>query len=240
MFAAACAVVVVLAIVGAVRRLVNDHHSDPLAARPVVADGEMLTDVADADARSRSDPLGIAGPASVSAGIPAGFAPTAEGARVAAVGWVASLPALLRLGPIRVEQTLTDRLSQRAVAAGVIGQVSSVRDDLSSQLGADLSRFTVTESPLTVNGELTSASSAVVSVWSAFVTASTPDAPVEVQYRTHRLSLVWEADDWRLDDLTVAEGPTPVTVAGQAPTGFVEYVTVAGWVPATAAGIEQE
>ena len=55
---------------------------------------------------------------------------------------------------------------------------------------------------------------------------------VEAIWRTHRVALVWERDDWRIDDVAITEGPTPVPNDVALPSPASEFVTVDGWEPA--------
>ena len=52
------------------------------------------------------------------AGVPAGYPRSGAGAATAATNWVASFPTIVRLGPIRLDNTLNQLLSQRIADAG--------------------------------------------------------------------------------------------------------------------------
>jgi hypothetical protein len=52
--------------------------------------------------------------------------------------------------------------------------------------------------------------------------------------------LVWERDDWRIDDVTIAEGPTPVPTGTALPSEPSDFVDVDGWEPAVFADTTTE
>ena len=54
------------------------------------------------------------------------------------------------------------------------------------------------------------------------------------------MRLVWEDDDWKVDDVTRTEGPTPQTMAENLPSSGAEFAAMAKWTPAVLAGSSVE
>ena len=173
------------------------------------------------------------------AGVPVGYPRSSRGAVTAAVNWVASLPTVVRLGPLRLADTMSQLLSEDQ---GVAGAEEVVADyfELFDELGPDFASRVWIESPLQVTTTQTSDSAADVSVWSMLVTGDPVDGPIEALWRTHHISLVWERDDWRIDDVTIAEGPTPVPTGTALPSEPSDFVGVDSWEPAVFADTTTE
>ena len=55
-------------------------------------------------------------------------------------------------------------------------------------------------------------------------------------WRTHTVTLVWEDEAWRVDDVVRRDGPTPVLAAMELPSTGAEFDPVIGWTPAVLAG----
>ena len=169
------------------------------------------------------------------AGIPVGYPSTDEGAATAAVNWVASFPTIVRMGPIRLDDTLNTLLSESRAASGS-DEVIADYFTLIDELGPDFASRIWIESPLQFDVADATDTTASVAVWSMLVTGDAEDGDVEAIWRTHRISLVWERDDWRIDDVTIIEGPTPAPNAVSLPSPSSEFVAVDEWEPAVFAG----
>lgn|GEM_PF-1154993 len=169
------------------------------------------------------------------AGIPVGYPTTSDGAATAAVNWVASFPTIVRMGPIRLDDTLNTLLSESRAASGS-DEVIADYFMLIDELGPDFASRIWIESPLQFDVAEATPTTATVAVWSMLVTGDADDGDVEAIWRTHRISLVWERDDWRVDGVAISEGPTPVPNAISLPSSASEFVTVDGWEPAVFAG----
>ncbi|MFN3256235.1 MAG: hypothetical protein ACE37B_11100 [Ilumatobacter sp.] len=169
------------------------------------------------------------------AGIPVGYPSTDDGAATAAVNWVASFPTIVRMGPIRLDDTLNTLLSESRAASGS-DEVIADYFTLIDELGPDFASRIWIESPLQFDVTETAGATASVAVWSMLVTGDAEDGDVEAIWRTHRISLVWERNDWRIDDITINEGPTPAPNALSLPSPSSEFVTVDEWQPAVFAG----
>lgn len=165
-------------------------------------------------------------------GIPVGYPQTRAGAATAAVNWVASFPRLMRLNPLSLQNTLTDLMSVDGARLGV-DEVIADYFELYDELGPEFRERVWIESPLQSLLVEQSDTTARVAVWSVVVTGGGPDdATVVSIWRTHRIDLVWERDDWKIDGVEVSEGPTPVTTDLALPASPAEFTEVDSWTPA--------
>jgi hypothetical protein len=164
-------------------------------------------------------------------GVPVGYPASGVGAATAAVNWVASFPTLVRMGPIRLTDTLDTLLSQRRAASGT-EEVIADYFTLIDELGSDFGNRIWIESPLQVDVTAVTDRAATVAVWSMLTTGDRADDRVEAIWRTHRIGLIWERDDWRIDDVSIVEGPTPVANDVALPSPASEFLAVDGWEPA--------
>jgi hypothetical protein len=180
-----------------------------------------------------------AGPKGDSSGIPVGYLHTEAGARAAAVGWVSSLGALIRLGPIAAQDAVRALTSKR-VAESTIDKFRADRDRFADQFGADPANAIWIESPLAVHTVEWSPDRAVVAVWSQLVVGAPTGNTVQALWRTHTVTVVWEGDDWRVDDVTEVEGPTPDVAPGDLPVSGADFAPLAEWTPAVLAGSSVE
>ncbi len=161
------------------------------------------------------------------------------GARAAAVGWVAVLGRLLASGPIATGELLGELLTEEAAAETADG-FRRERQRFIEQFGVDPSQALWVESPLTVHVAELSGDRATVLVWSQLIAGSPEATTVDAVYRTHTVSLLWERDRWRVDDVSRREGPTPMVAAGELPSPGEHFAVVAAWTPAVLAGVPVE
>ncbi|WP_420451755.1 hypothetical protein [Ilumatobacter sp.] len=178
----------------------------------------------------QSEPIAVVA-ASDLAGVPVGYPRSERGAATAAVNWVASFPTVVRMGPLRLDDMMSQLLSAERAASGS-DEVVSDYFALFDELGPDFAERVWMESPLQVVTTQSTESAAQVSVWAMLVTGDPVDGPIEVLWRTHHVSLVWERDDWRIDDVAITEGPTPAPTDTALPSAPSEFVEVDGWEPA--------
>ena len=165
------------------------------------------------------------------AGVPVGYPRSDRGAATAAVNWVASFPTIIRMGPIRLDDTLNRLLSARTASSGsdaVVSDYFALFDELGPRFGE---RVWI-ESPLQVEVIEFDSSSAQIVVWSVLVTGDPGEGPIESVWRTHRIDVVWERDDWRIDEVSITEGPTPIPNEIALPSPAADFVRVDGWQPA--------
>ena len=196
----------------------------PSASTP----GEPARSADSAESDSAPVPVVAAGEL---ASVPVGYPQSGRGAATAAVNWVASFPTVVRMGPLRLDDTISQLLSEERAASGT-EEVVTDYFELFDELGPGFAERVWMESPLQVITTGSTEATAEVSVWAMLVTGDLVDGPVEVLWRTHHISLVWERDDWRIDDVTISEGPTPVPTDMALPSAPSEFVEVDGWEPA--------
>jgi hypothetical protein len=234
---AVVAAVAAVAAVGwvAVSHLVGDGSS---AAQRTSVAVPVVTSVPSSSPRGATEQV-TAGPDGDSSGVPTGYVDTAAGARAAAVGWVSSLGTLVRLGPIATADALRAVTSAR-VAEATIDRFRTERDQFTNQFHADPSRAIWIESPLTVTVTDWSPAVATVRVWSQLVVGVGSESTVQVMWRTHTVRLVWEHGDWKVDDVTQTEGPTPQTMPENLPSSGAEFEAMSQWNPAVLAGSSVE
>jgi hypothetical protein len=164
------------------------------------------------------------------AGVPAGYPPTEQGAATAAVNWVAALPTLLEMGPVRLTDTLARFWSTRAV-----GEIEATVTDyfaLADRAEGDLSNWVWVEAPIRTRVAPISENAVEAQVWAVLIVGDRVDGPVEAMWRTHSLELVWEAGDWRIDRASVLEGPTPDLISTALPSPVGDFAIVDTWQPA--------
>ncbi|MDJ0771686.1 MAG: hypothetical protein QNJ12_23065 [Ilumatobacter sp.] len=235
-------VVLVVAMLGvwAIRSFVLDTGASEPSTRPAEASstvpGQAGVDPAETQAAMPVQPVVAAGDL---AEVPVGYPRSERGAATSAVNWVASFPTVVRMGPIRLDDTLGQLLSERRAASGT-DEVVADYFMLIDELGPDFASRVWIESPLQVDILDADASTATVAVWALLVTGDPEHGPIEALWRTHRIDLVWERDDWRIDDVVITEGPTPIPNEVALPSPASDFVTVDAWEAAVFADTTTE
>lgn len=241
----ALAVVMVVAIAGVVLPwLVGDRSRSQLPAEavpigPAAAEPEAVhvephaTDGGPRPAGEMGE-VSVASPTSTSWGVPVGYPQSPAGVRAAAVGWVAALGDLMQMGPIARQDTLAALVSTGALG-DTVESFRTERDRFRSEFGRDPSQLVWLDVPLSVAISSATDQRAVVEVWSALHFGTVTER-IEVMWRIHTITLVWERDSWRVDDVARREGPTPVVVSNVLASHGSEFVEVTGWRPAVLAG----
>jgi hypothetical protein len=228
--AAVVAVAVVVAVGGVVGpRLAGDRSTDrqEAAATPLAPVPPGSDDVSGGE-------TAVAAPAAATWGVPIGYPQSPAGVRAAAVAWVAALGDLMRMGPIARNDTLGALLSQRALT-DTIDSFDAERDRFRTEFGRDVSQAVWFDAPLAVEIVDAEPARAVVEVWSALLFGTVTDR-VEVLWRTHVVTLLWERGSWRVDEVVRRDGPTPVAATTSMPSTGADFEDVTGWVPAVLAG----
>jgi len=221
---AGVALLLVMLTVWAIRSLAigDDESAAPSVATTIAPADSIVAD-------EQADPVVVAS-ADVE-GVPVGYPPSEAGATTAAVNWVASFSTLVRMGPLRLSDSLQRLMTESGAAAGVDGAVADYLTFLDG-FGGDFGERIWIEAPLrTATTEFTT-DVAEVSVWAALITGDPASGPVEVLWRTHRISLRWERDDWRVEAVAVQEGPTPIPVEAALPSPPSDFESVDSWTPA--------
>jgi len=232
---AACGAV---AAVAWVPRLISSSDERPdVAPQVVTVTGDARPTVGAAgDTGSTSavpaEQLSV-GPYGTEWGVPSGYVRTAQGAEAAAVGWVSSLGELMRMGPIARSDTLHRLLSTR-IAEETVDDFNAERDRFIKTFGVDPSIGMWRESPLATSVATATESQVIVRVWAQVMIGS--DDRVEVLWRTHTVTMIWQGDDWRVDDVTRVQGPTPSPTPGALPSPPADLDALADWTPAVLVG----
>lgn len=220
---AAAAVAALLLIGWSVRSFVVDDNSTAVTSDVVVAAGDGSAENAPVEVR----PVAVA----TVRGIPVGYPQTTSGAATSAVNWVASFPQLMSLNPLSLQNALIDLMSERGAATFVDDAVEDYIA-LIEELGPAIRERVWIESPLQATVHSGTDTSATVGVWSVVVTGGGENAAVVALFRTHRIDLVWERGDWKIDEVTVNEGPTPTMADGVLPSSPGEFSEIDTWEPA--------
>ena len=232
---AGAAVVVVLLLAWTVRSFVMDAGGRTPPTAPVVAEAAPAI-----EASTESSPAPPPVAAGEVSGVPVGYPGTTAGAATAAVNWVASFPRIMRLNPLSLQNTLSDVLSEHGATTGT-DEVLADYFELADALGAEFRERVWVESPLQTTMLQHTDTTARVAVWSVVVTGAGPtNEPVLSIWRTHRISLVWERDDWKIDAVEVLEGPTPAPAERALPSEPAEFEQVDSWTPAVLADTTKE
>jgi hypothetical protein len=176
----------------------------------------------------------VAAPSSATFGVPVGYPQSSAGVRAAAVAWVSSLGEVLQMGPIGRDELLAAVLSRRALAE-TVEEFRAERDRFNTEFGRDLSQAVWRDAPLTVRITVAESTRAVVEVWSVLLYGTTTDR-IEMLWRTHTITLVWERESWRVDDVARRDGPTPVLADVAMPSTGTEFDPVIDATPAVLAG----
>jgi len=178
--------------------------------------------------------MAAAGPFSEEWGVPVGYVQSKQGAQAAAVGWVGALGPLMMMGPIATGDTLR-ALMTVASAEPMIEAVRVERDRFVKTFKADPVLGIWVESPLQIDLVEFAPERAVVKVWSQLLMGAATDE-VQVLWRTHTVTLLWERGDWRVDAVARVEGPTPAIAATLLPSPGSDFAELARWTPAMVAG----
>ena len=220
---AAGAVVALLLIGWSVQSFVVDDDSTDVTSDVVAAAGDGSTEASPVDVR----PVAVA----AVRGIPVGYPQTRNGASASAVNWVASFPQLMQLNPLSLQNALIELMSERGAALFIDDAVAEYMV-LLEELGPERHERVWIESPLQATVHASTDTTATVGVWSVLVTGGEDATGVVSLFRTHRIDLVWERGDWKIDEVAVSEGPTPVIADGVLPSSPGDFAEINTWEPA--------
>jgi hypothetical protein len=211
----------------------DDGETPAVSMHPVPSTADSAGSAATAGANAVT---AAAGPTAEVWGVPVGYPHTAAGAAAAAVGWVSSLGSLMRMGPIARADTLGELMTVEA-ARETITDFDAERDRFVESFGADPLLGLWIDAPLQVSVMEADGRRAVVQVWSLLV-LGTAEREVQGLWRTHTVTVRWERDDWRVEDVSRVEGPTPTMAPARLPSPPADLAAVAAWTPAVFAGVE--
>lgn len=178
------------------------------------------------------------GPRAVEHGVPVGWSRDAEGARAAATSAVELTGELVAAGFITRRDMIGVLASQRyapTLAADSAVQLREMLGELADD-GVTASAVLWRELPLTAEIVEIDDAAALVQVWAVLVAGAPGRGTPRQAWRTVTVSLVWERDDWRVDDWAATAGPTPA-LANNAPIATLdELADVTAWPAAPVGG----
>ncbi len=159
-------------------------------------------------------------------------APSLDDARAVALWWVASTGDLVKMGPIARSELVRERVAS-ASAATMGEHLEADLAKLADRLPIPATELRLVETPITIDISVDSATGqARARVWSVVVFGARDLGSPRTVFRTSRLVLVVEADEWRLASFTSVQGPTPIA-AEVLPSAWEAFAVVAGWSPAS-------
>jgi hypothetical protein len=176
---------------------------------------------------SDDEPVGP-GPRSSVGGVGVGFTQTEEGAVAAAVSYAAASQSWLYLDDVQLEEAVGTVVAP--VAPQLVDQVSNEVALLRDRLGDADGTVWFVVAPLATKLDSFDSSSAVVRVWVVRVLSADGVAVPQSGWQTLTFELGWYGD-WKVADLSEAEGPTPQLEAGLQPwaAGYLDE-TLVGFV----------
>lgn len=178
------------------------------------------------------------GPSVVVDGMSHGWSHDAIGAEAAAVA------AVRATGPIAKAGFISRADLIRSIASTDFGPKLAVASsaqlmEMTAELGAAKvapADIVWVELPLRSRIVGAAADRAVAEVWSVLVVGVAGKGAPRQVWRTVTVTLVWEGDDWRIDDWTTVPGPTPALTPEAAISDVAAVATVLSWDVAPLAG----
>ena len=164
------------------------------------------------DAKPRPQTASVTGPSRVEAGVPVGYPQTSDGARAAAVRYVAVLGGVLGLDPYRRDLALSavsrDGWPPAAIAARWatrpnIEQATGVQEALRSGSPVIAAAVPVMARVTAYNGD-----TATIAVWATAVLGTARLGSLDQSWATETVTLAWSGD-WKLTVYESAPGPVP-------------------------------
>lgn len=156
----------------------------------------------------------------------------------------AALAAVRLTGPVAKAGFISRADLIRSIASASFGPKLALAStsqlaEMTTELGAaKVAPADLMWSELPLTSRVTSAINATVTVdvWSVLIVGVPGKGAPRQVWRTVTVTLVWERDDWRIDNWTTAPGPTPAL----APTAAISDVTAIAkqldWAPAPVGG----
>lgn len=177
------------------------------------------------DSSTQATSIGTAGPSRVQHGVPAGFGQTSEGAVAAAASFVCTGQAILNMDPLAAEQAIREMASSTSAdqqVADALTKLRAARAALAGGSGPVIYR----QAAIAWRVENFSTDRARVAVWNVGVLVREGVAPPQAGWAISTFDLVWERDDWRVLDETVAPGPAPILDNSAAPSTAIQFTAM--------------
>ncbi|MGI8711557.1 MAG: hypothetical protein ACR2LA_11255 [Acidimicrobiales bacterium] len=188
--------------------------SRPGAVGEEVAGARVAPSAAEAEVGAGPGGDAGAGPSTVVDGVPMGYRPDAQGAEAAAREFVRATASMVTMEP------------EAAVAAQRVMAASAAEEDLVARRSAELQNIwgsagredlSYWYTPIASRGSMSGAQEALAEVWYVGVLRSSLKPGLQT-WRTASFRLVWEDDDWRVDQQSEVVGPVPTSPLSEAPT----------------------
>jgi hypothetical protein len=185
----------------------------------VVGRGAPSLDPVPADDHPEPLPAGpppSAGMADERAAAPGGFARGEDGAVAAVIAYATASQRWLYFTDDEITAAVTEiatPLAALRLAADAVSEIRTARD----QLGASPGRVWWLVRPLAWRLDHHTPDEARVSVWVVTVLSAAEVAAPQTEWMTVTIDLAWLEDDWRVDAVHDAPGPTPMTGPGDQP-----------------------
>lgn len=165
------------------------------------------------------------GPSRTKGIVPVGFDRSSKGAVTAATAYVALTPKLYFAND-KVFNTSVVQLTAPTYTQTFVDAISASRTSARQIYTADNDAF-LREFPMGYFVQSEEDDRVVVVVWSTFMVAARPDFDGKTETKIHVLEMVWNNNDWKVNNWVTRAGPTP---KWQAPPSSIlpvdEFLTV--------------
>lgn len=191
---------------------------------------DSATDVSIPVMKDLPSPDGV-GPAAVIDGIGHGWSHDEKGALAAATNAVSVTGEIARAGFITRED-LIESIASDGFAPELAEMSSQQLDELAVELGeAGIvpSQLVWSEIPLRARIVTAGPDEVVVDVWSVLIVGVPGHGAPRQAWRTVTVRMIWEREDWRIDDWESAAGPTPALAAAAEVSSVEDVSTVLSW-----------
>jgi hypothetical protein len=178
------------------------------------------------------------GPVAVVDGVSHGWSHDPAGAQAAAVAAVRATGPIAKAGFIS-RADLIRSVASTAFGPKLAAASSAQLSEMTAELGAAKiapTDLVWAELPLTARIFASTGDRATVDVWSVLVVGVTGKGAPRQMWRTVTATMIWERDDWRIDDWTTTPGPTPALAAMAAISDVPVIASVLSWTPAPVGG----
>lgn len=164
-------------------------------------------------------------------GVGHGWRHDADGALAAASAAVSVTGEIATAGFITRDDLITS-IASADYAAELAAVSSRQLDELTMQLGqAGVAPTQLVWSELPLRSRVVSYNDdgSVVEVWSVLVVGVPEHGAPRQVWRTVSVRLVWEREDWRIDEWDAAAGPTPALAASSVVSSVDDVAAVLAW-----------
>ena len=178
------------------------------------------------------------GPDAVVDGVSHGWSHDPVGAQAAAVAAVRATGPIAKAGFIS-RADLIRSIASTAFGPKLAAASSAQLSEMTAELGAAKvapADLVWAELPLTARTTAAAGDRATIDVWSVLVVGVTGKGAPRQMWRTVTVTMIWERDDWRIDDWTTVPGPTPALAAMAAISDVPAIAGVLSWSPVPVGG----